>query len=76
MASNLLEEVQQGLARRKGEWQQIADDLELSYEFVSRLGLRTYKSSPTFERLQLIADYLRRKYASGSKRGQRSEAAA
>jgi hypothetical protein len=68
MASNLLEEVQTELARRKAEWQQIADDTGLSYELVSRLGLGSYKSSPTFKSLQLIADRLRRKNGNGAKR--------
>jgi len=58
-AKVLLEEVQTGLASRKEEWRKIASDTGYSYEFISRLGLRTYKSSPTIERLQKIADRLK-----------------
>jgi hypothetical protein len=58
---SILEQVQGALAARKGEWREIADDLGYSYEFISRLGLRSYESSPTIGRLERIAQYLRSK---------------
>lgn len=56
---SLLTRVQRRLAARKGEWQQIADELDYSYEFISRLGLGTYKSSPTVGRLERIDSHLK-----------------
>ena len=64
MASDLLETVQSELERRKAEWREIASELGMSYEFISRLGLRTYASSPTIGRLSRIAEHLRKRRAS------------
>lgn len=63
MATDLLESVKNALAKRKADWRQIADDLGYSYEFVSRLGLGTYESSPTYERLKRLREYLQQKKA-------------
>lgn len=56
---NLLDHVQSELAKAKPHWKEIADELDYSYEFISRLGLGVYRSSPTIGRLQKIADHLK-----------------
>ena len=61
MVLDLLESVQSDLEKRKADWRQIAADLNFSYEFVSRLGLGTYESSPTYERLKKLREYLLQK---------------
>jgi hypothetical protein len=60
MAADLLETVQSELQARKDEWRTIADDLDMSYEFISRLGLGTYGSSPIYANLQRVSEYLRK----------------
>lgn len=76
MATNLVQavraldaQVRGDLAARKNEWREIAEELGYSYEFISRLGLDTYGSVPSVDRLQRIADAL-------SKRKARAKAAA
>lgn len=61
MENPLLTEVTEGLAARKGEWQEIADALapDVSYSMIARLGRGTYESSPTIGKLETIARYLR-----------------
>lgn len=61
MENPLLREVTEGLAARKGEWQDIAEALapEVSYSMIARLGRGTYESSPTIGKLETIARYLR-----------------
>jgi len=68
MITDLLEVVQSELAARKSDWREIADELDMSYEFISRLGLGTYGSSPTIGRLRKIADHLCKNRARQSQR--------
>lgn len=59
MDEGLIDEVRRGLMARKGEWRQIAEEIEdVSYSWLSRIALGTYKSSPTYRRLQAVKRYL------------------
>jgi len=68
MITDLLEVVQSELAARKPDWREIANELDMSYEFISRLGLGTYESSPTIGRLRKIYDHLSKNRARQSQR--------
>ncbi len=65
MKNDLLQTVASGLAKLKGEWPQIAADLapNVSYSFISKVGRRQYESDPSYRKLQLIAEYLRKRAA-------------
>lgn len=59
MDEGLIDEVRRGLLARKPEWRQMADEIEgVSYSWISRIALGTYKSSPTYKRLQAVKRYL------------------
>ena len=56
---DLLDEVQEALNARKGEWRQIAKAVQgVSYSWVSQVGRGKYGSAPTYSRLKAVADYL------------------
>ena len=58
--NDLLIEVQTGLAKRKGQWRQIADEVEgVSFSWIAQVGRGKYESSPTYDRLQAVASWLR-----------------
>jgi len=61
MDDPLFVEVQSGLAAQKGNWREIAADLEgvVSYGWIAAVGRGEYKSAPTYRRLRAVADYLR-----------------
>ncbi len=63
MAENLYDTVRGELAARKGAWKRIAADLapSLSYSLISKIGRGEYKSSPSYNRLKLLADYFKGK---------------
>lgn len=59
MDEGLIDEVRRGLLARKPEWRQMADEIDgVSYSWLSRIALGTYKSSPTYKRLQAVRRYL------------------
>ena len=60
MATDLLEEVKSGLAKRKSDWRKIAAAVGMSYSLVSRLGLGNYTANPTYKRLKRLRQYLTR----------------
>lgn len=60
IANELLQEVQSGLAARKGQWKQIADEVDgVSYSWIAQVGRGKYESDPTYSRLQAVAIWLR-----------------
>ena len=61
MSDPLTKEVQEGLAAQKGNWRDIAADLEgvVSYGWIAAMGRGEYKSAPAYKRLRAVADYLR-----------------
>ena len=60
MENDLLQEVQQSLNTRKGEWAQIAQSVPgVSYSWISQVGRGKYGSEPTYSRLRAVAEYLR-----------------
>ncbi len=57
---NLLEEVKEGLSKRKGQWKEIAAAVpEVSYSWVAQVGRGKYASEPTYNRLEAVAKHLR-----------------
>lgn len=61
MSGGLLDEVIEGLRKRKGQWPKIADALkpDVSYSMISQLGRGKYTSSPTVGKLEKIVEWLR-----------------
>jgi hypothetical protein len=60
MTLDLLTEVQTGLRARKGQWKQIADEVEgVSYSWIAQVGRGKYESEPAYSRLQAVAAWLR-----------------
>lgn len=60
MKNDLLQEVQQSLNARKGEWKKIAKDVPgVSYSWISQVGRGKYGSEPTYSRLKAVDEYLR-----------------
>ena len=61
MDDGLISEVVAGLASRKGDWKRITREIPgVSYSWISQLGRGKYKSAPSYKRLLLVAEYLRR----------------
>ena len=65
MAVDLLAEVQAELAARKDEWESIADALRdtepsVSLSWIEKVGRDLYESSPSYERLRTVHEYLRK----------------
>jgi hypothetical protein len=58
--NELLDEVVAGLAARKGQWKQIATEVDgVSYSWIAQVGRGKYTSAPAYSRLQAVAAWLR-----------------
>ncbi len=74
--NELLDEVQAGLTARKGQWKQIAEEVEgVSYSWIAQVGRGKYNSDPTYSRLQAVAKWLREHAAPEAKSGNEQAAA-
>lgn len=60
--NDLLQQVQKGLAERtRAELKTIADEVpNVSFSWLSAVARGKYESSPTYDRLQAVRDWLRR----------------
>lgn len=60
MGDDLKLEVQAGLKKHKGQWKKIAEEVEgVSYSWIAQVGREQYKSAPSYQRLQAVAQWLR-----------------
>lgn len=61
MTEDLYDYVRQSLKGRRSLWRQMATDLapDVSYSMISKIGSGEYKSSPSYNKLQAMAAYLR-----------------
>lgn len=60
MEADLLTEVQAALNARRGDWKRIATEIDgVSYSWVWQVGSGNYKSSPSYERLRKVREWLR-----------------
>jgi predicted transcriptional regulator len=74
--NELLDEVVAGLASRKGQWKQIAADVDgVSYSWIAQVGRGKYTSDPAYSRLQAVAAWLRGHPTPEAKAGEERAAA-